>query len=180
MWHHKNGMVPKFFAMEWGQKHGEDPYDNELRCERVSSKWSRLMFWVIMCFAVAMIMMLLYGKGLVQIYWCLVALVPGVAFLIAASCIKDPPADYQEFNSSVRKLFQAFNISPSKEIGAMSREEFITAIAGSLRTAAKAVDAQEGFERVAAMNEWKEMHAEALKWGLCKEGYETYFPQKKD
>ena len=138
----------------------------------------RLMISGLVCLILALPPAVLYGKDIIPMFYIFIPFGIGFVLFSIGICHKEPSSHYWDFRSSVEEFFQTFGIRPSKEIGAMSREEFITAIAGSLRTAAKEVDAKEGFERVAAMSEWKEGHAEALKWGLCKEGYETYFPKK--
>lgn len=187
---HEENKVPGFFRKKWQQKHGEDPLSNHERAVahgRKEDRASLIAFMASSCFVFfGFCRLFMTGPApaddaerkvifIIAIASVPIALVAWITYWMIRR--KRENWHYEEYYQSLETLFGYFQIYPSLELGKMSEEIFAKATVGSLRAEAQRIDRKEGFERTGLMDKWKRMHAAALAWELCKEGYEHYFPK---
>jgi len=175
---HEEGLVPKFFLEYWRTTHGGDPIASE-RSERRVGRLAVTFFIVglVLIFSGAVLMwwqgfhdwkafpVIGLGTGLtVTSFWM-------ISRIGKEWC-------HAEYLCSLEELFREFGVTPSVELGRISREEFSKYIGEILLDYGRLVDEQHGFAKVASRDRFRERHARALAWGLCEKEWTKYFPKK--
>jgi hypothetical protein len=190
----EEGKVPSFFKEIWAQRHGSTIEENKALYEKLAKPQGRAYTIVLLAFVVTFVGIFLLalpttgpeGKNPLLPYgwgWTIIPAVIAIAAWLVGRRLSPEKMGlewhYRNFTDSVECLFRLFQIKPSRELGLMSREEFIKNIAGSLRTEAEHVEGKYGFARASTMDHWKVMHGCANWWKLCDEKYDKYFPTKE-
>lgn len=186
---HEDGNIPKFFRDIWKKTHGQDPLLEKQEYDAIDKKHLKYENWSLIGLLYIIIVAILGSIGCMLYRYWISVIVMGIilACFVVLSLVfgvlsrrhspdRNKKWSFNEYFYQIKILFELFQIRPSQKLGQMSKEEFVKAIAGSLRAGAELVESQAGFARVDAMERWKNLHAEALKWGLCNESYACYFP----
>lgn len=186
-WSHiESKQVPGFFMEEWKAEQGTCPYEEYLRFNRrenIGIVFLLLGFFT--CLVSGVVWILNFFDPLLspaQFRIVTIILIAGLS-LINVWAVIDPDTvkkrfHHKEFIALLNDLFGGFGILPSKEVGALSKEEVKTAIHESLCASAAELDKKTGFEKINAFAHWKKKHRVAVVFKLAQPSYTSYFPKK--
>jgi hypothetical protein len=107
-----------------------------------------------------------------------------IIYCIAKWILSNPKREFYWSHTSyfdkLSRLYSAFDITPSRSVGNLSREEFRAQIEEMLRHKGVELDAAPGFKKTPLREQLRVMHNEAIEWQLCHKNWKHYFPEKEE